>query len=60
MSDAGGLEKSRDRILSLDELDVLFRVLRKHRDQFARENYLAIALLVHLGKVRISGEILLG
>lgn len=49
MSDAGGLEKSRDRILSLDELDVLFRVLRKHRDQFARENYLAIALLVHLG-----------
>ncbi|KMK92872.1 integrase [Aeromonas enteropelogenes] len=49
MSDAGGQEKSRDRILSLDELEILFRVLRKHRDQFVRENYLAIALLVHLG-----------
>ncbi len=49
MSDAGGLEKSRDRILSLDELGVLFRVLRQHRDQFVRENYLAVALLVHLG-----------
>ncbi|MGY3885157.1 tyrosine-type recombinase/integrase [Aeromonas aquatica] len=49
MSDAGGLEKSRKRILSLDELDLLFTVLRKHRDQFVRENYLAIALLVHLG-----------
>ncbi|WP_339012941.1 site-specific integrase [Aeromonas popoffii] len=49
MSDAGGQEKSRERILSLDELEMLFRVLRKHRDQFVRENYLAIALLVHLG-----------
>ncbi|HHQ4765677.1 MAG: tyrosine-type recombinase/integrase [Shewanella sp.] len=49
MTDAGGQEKSRDRILSLDELEILFRVLRKHRDQFVRENYLAIALLVHLG-----------
>lgn len=49
MSDAGGQEKSRERILSLDELEVLFRVLRKHRDQFVRENYLTIALLVHLG-----------
>lgn len=49
MSDAGGQEKSRDRILSLNELEILFRVLRKHRDQFVRENYLAIALLVHLG-----------
>lgn len=49
MSDAGGQEKSRERILSHDELDLLFTVLRKHRDQFVRENYLAIALLVHLG-----------
>lgn len=49
MSDAGGLEKSRERILSLEELDLLFRVLRQHRDQFVRENYLAVALLVHLG-----------
>lgn len=49
MSDAGGQEESRKRILSLDELDLLFTVLRKHRDQFVRENYLAIALLVHLG-----------
>ncbi|MFQ2548184.1 tyrosine-type recombinase/integrase [Aeromonas caviae] len=49
MSDAGGQEKSRKRILGLDELDLLFTVLRKHRDQFVRENYLAIALLVHLG-----------
>lgn len=49
MSDAGGQEKSRKRILSLDELDLLFTVLRKHRDQFVRENYLAIALLIHLG-----------
>lgn len=49
MSDAGGLEKSRERILSLEELKLLFAVLRKHKDQFVRENYLAIALLVHLG-----------
>lgn len=49
MSDAGGQEKSRKRILSLDELSLLFKVLRKYQDQFTRENYLAIALLVHLG-----------
>ncbi|PWI33075.1 integrase [Vibrio albus] len=49
MSDAGGLEKSRDRYLSLKELSIVFQVLRQYPAEFTRENYLACALLVCLG-----------
>ena len=56
VGDAGGIEKSRDRKLSLDELSKVFATFRKHSDQFTRENYLAVALLVVTG-VR-KGELL--
>lgn len=46
---AGGIEKSRSRALSLPELTTVFRIFRDNADQFARENYLATALLVVLG-----------
>lgn len=46
---AGGAEKSRDRRLSLDELKVVFKIMREHQAHFARENYLAVVLLVLLG-----------
>ena len=49
VKDAGGLEKSRERILSLDELKIVFKVLRDNSLIFTRENYLAFALLVMLG-----------
>jgi len=48
VSDAGGLEKSRSRALSIDEIKNLFLCLRANKDQFTRENYLAIALLLTL------------
>lgn len=47
--DAGGVEKSRDRILKLPELADLFKVLRDNSQIFTRDNYLAVALLVSLG-----------
>ncbi|WP_246814557.1 tyrosine-type recombinase/integrase [Ferrimonas balearica] len=47
--DAGGEEKSRTRILSIEELGILFEVLRTNSDTFTRSNYLAIALLLCLG-----------
>ena len=46
---AGGVEKSRSRALTIDELKTVFRVLRENADQFTRENYLATALLLILG-----------
>lgn len=46
---AGGVETSRDRALTVDELRTVFRVLRANGDCFTRENYLAVALLVTLG-----------
>ncbi len=46
---AGGVEKSRDRYLTVDELTKIFSTFRKYSDQFTRENYLAVALLVVLG-----------
>ena len=49
LDDAGGAEKSRTRALSLEELEQVFQVFRDNTDQFARENYLAVALLVVLG-----------
>lgn len=47
--DAGGTEQSRDRALSLDEVKSVFEVLRDNADQFTRDNYLAVALLLCLG-----------
>jgi integrase len=46
---AGGTEKPRDRTLSLDELKVVFKIMREHQAHFVRENYLAVVLLVLLG-----------
>ena len=49
VNDAGGIEKSRARMLSLEELAYAFQVFREHSDSFSRDNYLACALLVVLG-----------
>lgn len=49
VNDAGGVEKSRDRALSTDELSKAFAVFRENRTSFTRDNYLACALLVVLG-----------
>ncbi|HCH1566053.1 TPA: site-specific integrase [Vibrio parahaemolyticus] len=46
---AGGIEKSRDRYLSDEEIKKLFPILRKYSSTFTRENYLAISLLLMLG-----------
>lgn len=48
VNDAGGVEKSRSRALSLEELEKVFICLRVNSDQFMRENYLAVALLLTL------------
>jgi len=47
--DAGGVEKSRERALSEDELKQFFVTAKKHSDSFSRDNYLACLLLVCLG-----------
>lgn len=49
VTDAGGIEKSKDRALTLDELKFFFAKAREHSDSFSRDNYLACALLVVLG-----------
>ncbi|MBU2893536.1 site-specific integrase [Colwellia sp. D2M02] len=49
VSDAGGVEKSRDRYLTLDEITKAFKVFQQHPAKFNRDNYLACALLVTLG-----------
>jgi integrase len=46
--DAGGIEKSRTRALTYNEIKVLFTELRNQKDQVTRDNYLAIALLLCL------------
>jgi len=48
-SDAGGIEHSRDRTLSFDELNKVFCTFRENSDQLTRDNYLAIAILISLG-----------
>lgn len=48
VNDAGGVEKSRERTLSLEEIDHVFKVCREHSDSFSRDNYLACALLILL------------
>ncbi|SHE76491.1 Integrase [Modicisalibacter ilicicola DSM 19980] len=49
VNDAGGIEKSRDRALSLSEIHHVFQVFRENSDSFSRDNYLACALLLVLG-----------
>ena len=46
---AGGVEKSRNRALSIKELKIVFWVLRENSASFTRDNYLALALLLVLG-----------
>ncbi|MGO3891354.1 MAG: tyrosine-type recombinase/integrase [Paenalcaligenes sp.] len=47
--DAGGVENSRDRALTLEELSFVFKKFREEIDSFTRDNYLACALLMLLG-----------
>jgi len=49
VTDAGGIEKSKDRALTIEELKFFFEKARENRDSFSRDNYLACALLVVLG-----------
>ena len=48
VNDAGGVEKSRSRALSLNEIKQAFACFREHNNQFTRENYLAVSLLLTL------------
>jgi integrase len=47
--DAGGVEKSKDRALTEEELKQFFTTAKKNSGSFTRDNYLACALLVCLG-----------
>lgn len=47
--DAGGQSKSRDRVLSLQEIETTFNVLRENSTIFTRDNYLAMVLLLIFG-----------
>jgi integrase len=47
--DAGGIEQSRIRALSKEELKIAFTTLRENADIFTRDNYLAVVILVSLG-----------
>ncbi|SDJ98921.1 tyrosine-type recombinase/integrase [Billgrantia gudaonensis] len=49
VNDAGGIEKSRDRVLTVEEIHQVFRIFRDNRESFTRDNYLACALLLVLG-----------
>ncbi|WP_157936255.1 site-specific integrase, partial [Shewanella sp. 10N.286.52.B9] len=49
VTDAGGVEKSKDRALTIEELTQFFKIARDNSDSFSRGNYLACALLVTLG-----------
>lgn len=49
VNDAGGVEGSRDRKLTLDEIKKTFDVFQQNLPSFGRENYLACALLLSLG-----------
>ena len=49
INDAGGVEKSRNRALSIEELELVFNTFRENKDQFTRDNYLACRLLLSLG-----------
>ncbi|HGY3676937.1 TPA: hypothetical protein ACNVXA_004983 [Klebsiella pneumoniae] len=45
---AGGIKKSRERALSLDEIGQMFKVFIEYSDSFSLNNYLAYALLLLL------------
>lgn len=49
VDDAGGVEKSRDRALTIEELAFTFKTFKNEADSFTRDNYLACSLLVLLG-----------
>jgi integrase len=49
IKDAGGIEKSRTRTLSFQELAIFFDCCQKNSDIFTRDNYIAALLLVSLG-----------
>ena len=49
VDDVGGVEKSRDRALTIEELAFTFKTFRDQSDSFTRDNYLACSLLVLLG-----------
>ncbi|MEE9363100.1 MAG: site-specific integrase [Cellulophaga sp.] len=49
VNDAGGVEQSRSRVLSFEELKIIFSCFQENNESFVRENYLAVALLVTLG-----------
>lgn len=54
--DAGGKESSRDRFLTTDEIEQVFKTLKENQDSFVRQNYIACIILLCLG-VR-KGELL--
>ncbi|BBN60629.1 tyrosine-type recombinase/integrase [Hydrogenovibrio marinus] len=49
VTDAGGIEGSKDRALTIKELKFFFTVAKNNSTSFSRENYLACGLLVSLG-----------
>lgn len=49
VSDAGGVEKSKDRFLTTDEITAVFAIFRENITSFTRNNYLACTLLLLLG-----------
>lgn len=49
ISDAGGIENSRDRSLAPEEIDHAFQVFRENAVSFGRDNYLACCLILVLG-----------
>lgn len=48
-SDAGGVQDSRDRFLTEDDIQKTFATFKQHKDIFTRDNYLAFCLLLCLG-----------
>ncbi len=49
VDDAGGVESSKDRILSKEEIHYAFSVFHTHINSFGRDNYLACCLFLVLG-----------
>ncbi|EGR4491741.1 site-specific integrase [Vibrio cholerae] len=49
VDDAGGVESSRDRMLSKEEIHYAFSVFHTHINSFGRDNYLACCLFLVLG-----------
>lgn len=47
--DAGGTEKSRTRVLTINEISTVFAVFKTHENIITRENYIAFTLLLVLG-----------